>query len=96
MSDPIPFYWQQIDERLASLMLSKVSEEIRQLSHEDEQHIRFQNMGNGNSMAVPSERLKMHLLRSKWPIKKMRCSEAFNSARRVLLMNWYFHRKPER
>jgi len=71
MSDPLPFYWQQIDERLASLMMSKVSEEIRELSHQDEQHIRFQNMGNGNSMAVPSERLKMHLLRSnEWAARK--------------------------
>jgi hypothetical protein len=52
-------------------MLSKVSEEIRELSHQDEQHIRFQNMGNGNSMAVPSERLKMHLLRSnEWAARK--------------------------
>jgi hypothetical protein len=63
-SQPVPFDWQQFDERLASLMLSKVSDQIRALTHEDEGHVRFQNMGNANSMTVPSDRLKMHLLRS--------------------------------
>jgi hypothetical protein len=63
-SQPVTFYWQQIDHVMANLELGKLSQEIRLLTVDDEQRIRFQNIGNGNDMAVPSERLHMHLLRS--------------------------------
>jgi hypothetical protein len=63
-SQPVPFNWKQVDERLSSIMLGKVSAEIRELITDDVGHIRFQNTHNGNSMAVPSERLQMHRLRT--------------------------------
>jgi hypothetical protein len=63
-SQPVPFNWKQVDERLSSIMQSKVSAEIRELITDDIGHIRFQNMHNGNSMTVPSQRLRMQLLRS--------------------------------
>jgi len=61
-SQPVPFNWQQVDERLSSILHSKVSEEIRKLINDDVGHIRFQNMHNGNSMTVPSARLQMYRL----------------------------------
>jgi hypothetical protein len=63
-TQPVPFDWQQVDQRLASLMLADVSEEFLILAREDLQHIHYQNIGNGNGMTVPSERLEMHRLRS--------------------------------
>jgi hypothetical protein len=45
-------------------MQSKVSAEIRELITDDIGHIRFQDIHNGNSMTVPSQRLRMQLLRS--------------------------------
>jgi cytochrome c5 len=45
-------------------MQSKVSAEIRELITDDIGHIRFQNMHNGNSMTVPSQRLQMYRLRT--------------------------------
>jgi hypothetical protein len=63
-SQPVPFHWQQVDQRLSSILQSKVSDEIRKLIDKDVGHIRFQNMRNANSMAVPSERLQMHRLRT--------------------------------
>jgi hypothetical protein len=63
-SQPVPFNWQQVDERLSSILQSKVSEEIRKLTDDDVRHIRFQNMHNGNDMTIPSERLQMHRLRT--------------------------------
>lgn len=41
-----------------------MSEEVRKLIDDDVGHIRFQNMHNGNSMAVPSSRLQMYRLRT--------------------------------
>jgi hypothetical protein len=58
------FNWQQVDERLSSIVQGKVSANIRELIHDDVGHIRFQNMTNQNSMTVPLERLRMQLLRS--------------------------------
>ncbi|HEX3093379.1 MAG TPA: hypothetical protein VHW72_12185, partial [Candidatus Angelobacter sp.] len=55
-AQPVPFHWQQVDQRLSSILQSKVSDEIRKLINDDVGHIRFQNMRNANSMAVPSER----------------------------------------
>jgi hypothetical protein len=63
-SQPVPFNWKQVDERLSSIMQSKVSAEIRELITDDIGHIRFQNMHNGNSMTVPSQRLQMYRLRT--------------------------------
>jgi hypothetical protein len=63
-SQPVPFDWQQVDQRLSSILQSKVSAEIRELITDDVGHIRFQNMQNGNSMTVPSQRLRMHRLRT--------------------------------
>jgi hypothetical protein len=63
-SQPVPFSWQQVDETLASLMLAELSGEFGELNREDEQQIRFQNIGNGNSVTAPSQRLEMQLLRS--------------------------------
>jgi hypothetical protein len=63
-SQPVPFSWKQVDERLSSIMQSKVSAEIRELITDDIGHIRFQNMHNGNSMTVPSQRLQMYPLRT--------------------------------
>src|SRR6185437_1888036 len=61
---PGPFTWQQADQTLASSMLSELSQEFGKLSQEDLQHIRYQNIGNGNAMTIPSQRLKMHHLRT--------------------------------
>jgi hypothetical protein len=63
-SQPAPFYWQQVDEQLSSIMQGKVSAEIRELITDDVGHIRFQNMHNSNSIAIPSARLQMHRLRT--------------------------------
>ena len=63
-SQPVPFHWQQVDQRLSGILQSKVSAEIRELITDDVGHIRFQNMHNGNSMTVPSQRLRMHRLRT--------------------------------
>lgn len=63
-SQPVPFNWQQVDERLSSIMQGKVSAEIRELITDDVGHIHFQNMHNSNSITVPSQRLRMQLLRS--------------------------------
>ena len=52
---------------MANMMLSQVSQEVRVLIHEDEQLIYFQNIGNGNSLAAPSQKLKMQLL----PLRRM-------------------------
>ncbi len=41
-----------------------MSEEIQELITDDVGHIRFQNMHNGNSMTVPSQRLQMQKLRA--------------------------------
>jgi hypothetical protein len=63
-SQPVPFNWQQIDQRLSSILQSKVSGEIRELTTDDVGHIRFQNMHNENSMTIPSQRLRMQRLRT--------------------------------
>lgn len=49
---------------MANMMLAQVSQEIRALIHEDEQQIYFQNIGNGNSVTAPLQRLEMQRLRS--------------------------------
>jgi hypothetical protein len=56
--------WQQVDQKLVSLMLAEVSEEFLQLADEDLRQIRYQNIGNGNGLTVPSQRLEMHRLRT--------------------------------
>src|SRR5438270_3176214 len=63
-SQPVPFHWQQVDQRLSSILQSKVSTEIRELITDDTGQIHFQNMHNGNSMTVPSQRLRMQRLRT--------------------------------
>ena len=63
-SPPVFFAWQQVDETMANLMLAQVSQEIRMLIREDERQIDFQNIGNGNNLAAPSQKLAMQLLRS--------------------------------
>ena len=63
-SPHVLFSWHQVDETMANLMLAQVSQEIRVLISEDEQQIYFQNIGNGNSMTIPSQRLEMQRLRS--------------------------------
>ncbi|HEY2171706.1 MAG TPA: hypothetical protein VGJ30_18930 [Candidatus Angelobacter sp.] len=45
-------------------MLSELALEFGKLNHDDFQQIHYQNMGNGNAVTVPSERLRMQLLRS--------------------------------
>jgi hypothetical protein len=60
----VPFHWQQVDQQLSGILQSKVSAEIRELVTDDVGHIRFQNMHDGNSMTVPSQRLKMQRLRT--------------------------------
>lgn len=70
-SENLPFDWQQVDQQLASLMLGKLSEEIWLLSDQDDRNIHFQNMGNGNSVTVPSQRLQMYGLRTnEWAARK--------------------------
>jgi hypothetical protein len=64
MSSPHVFFWHQVDETMANMMLAQASQEIRVLIHEDEQQIYFQNIGNGNSVTIPSQRLEMQRLRS--------------------------------
>jgi hypothetical protein len=63
-TQPVPFDWQQIDQTLANLMLGRFSQDIRKIILDDEQHIYYHNIGNGNSVAPPSQRLEMQLLRS--------------------------------
>jgi hypothetical protein len=63
-SQPVPFDWQQIDESLVNLMMAEMTAEFFELSREDLQHIRYQNVGNGNGLTEPSQRLEMHLLRT--------------------------------
>lgn len=63
-SQPVPFSWQQVDQTLANLMLADVSTEFGILLREDTQHIHYQNIGNGNGLTVPSQRLEMHRLRT--------------------------------
>jgi predicted DNA-binding protein (UPF0251 family) len=63
-SQLVPFSWQQVDETLATLMLAEVSTEFGNLLREDTQHIRYQNIGNGNGLTVPLQRLEMHRLRT--------------------------------
>lgn len=63
-SQPGPFTWQQVDQSLASSMLSELAQEFGKLSREDLQQIRYQNIGNGNAMTIPSERFQMHRLRT--------------------------------
>ena len=63
-SHPGPFTWQQVDQTLASSMLSELSQEFGKLSQQDVQDIRYQNIGNGNAMTIPSQRLEMHHLRT--------------------------------
>jgi hypothetical protein len=63
-SPHVLFSWHQVDETLANMMLAQVSQEIRVLIHEDEQQIHFQNIGNGNSVTAPSQRLETQRLRS--------------------------------
>jgi hypothetical protein len=63
-TQPVRFHWQQVDQRLSGILQSKVSAEIRELITDDVGHIRFQNMHNGNSMTVPSQRLRMQNLRT--------------------------------
>jgi hypothetical protein len=58
------FSWQQIDQKLASLMIAEVSEEFLQIAHDDVSHIRYQNIGNENSMTVPAQRFETHRLRA--------------------------------
>jgi hypothetical protein len=57
-SPHVVFSWHQVDETMANLMLAQVSQEIRLLISEDEQQIYFQNIGNGNSVTAPSQRLR--------------------------------------
>jgi hypothetical protein len=63
-SQSFPFTWQQVDQALASLMLNEVSQEFLELARDDLQHIHYQNIGNGNGITVPSQRLEMHRLRA--------------------------------
>jgi hypothetical protein len=63
-SQPVPFSWQQVDQTLASPMLSELAQEFGELNREDLQQIHYQNIGNGNGMTIPSERFEMHRLRT--------------------------------
>jgi hypothetical protein len=54
-SPHVLFAWREIDETMANLMLAQASQEVRVLIHEDEQLIYFQNIGNGNGLAAPSQ-----------------------------------------
>jgi hypothetical protein len=64
-TQPVPFHWQQVDQRLSGILQSKVSAELGHLMTDDVGHIRFQNMHNVNSMTIPSQRLLMQRLRTK-------------------------------
>jgi hypothetical protein len=61
---PEPYSWQQFDQTLANTMLLDLALEFHRLAQEDLQQIRYQNIGNENSISVPSQRLEMQLLRS--------------------------------
>jgi len=62
-SQSVPFDWKQVDEKLVSLMMSKLAEEFGKLNQEDFHQIHYLNMGNQNAMTVPSQRFEMQLLR---------------------------------
>jgi hypothetical protein len=85
-SNPVPFQWQEVDSTLANPMLLDLSLEIRELIQQDEQQIRFLNIGNENSATEPSQRLHMQLLRSdEWAARTydLYC-EVWRRQRRVL------------
>jgi hypothetical protein len=60
----VPFTWHQVDQGLAGFMLSDLAKEFGELARDDLQQIHYQNIGNGNGMTIPSERLEMHRLRT--------------------------------
>src|SRR5438067_13316009 len=68
-NDPA-FDWLQIDHTLANLMLTEVAEEIGRHIEEDERSIRFRNRGNHNVLAIPTQRLRMSLLRADEWVKR--------------------------
>ncbi|HYM76977.1 MAG TPA: hypothetical protein VE377_13445 [Candidatus Dormibacteraeota bacterium] len=54
-----PFRWEDIDHSLVSLRLTNLAEEMHSQIEADERHIQFENRGNLNGNAVPSQVLKM-------------------------------------
>jgi hypothetical protein len=54
-----PFKWEDIDHSLVGLELTNLAEEMRRQIEADERRIRFENLRNLNSLAVPALVLKM-------------------------------------
>lgn len=52
--------WGEIDHRLASLKTSEIALEMWDITKKEKERIRFENLGNQNSLAVPSLFLQMH------------------------------------
>jgi hypothetical protein len=54
-----PFKWEDVDHSLVGLKLTNLAEEMHRLTAAEESRIRFENLRNLNSFAVPSRLLEM-------------------------------------
>jgi|GEM_PF-2788505 len=66
-----PFKWEDIDHGLVGLKLTNLSEQMHQQVEADERRIQFENLGNLNSLAVPSLILEMKERRSEEFVQKV-------------------------
>jgi hypothetical protein len=66
-----PFKWDDIDHGLVGLKLTNLSEQMHQQIEADERRIQFENLGNLNSLAVPSLVLEMKERRSEEFVQKV-------------------------
>jgi len=66
-----PFKWEDIDHGLVGLKLTNLSEQMHQQIEADERRIQFENLGNLNSLAVPSLILEMKERRAEEFVQKV-------------------------
>lgn len=64
------FHWELIDHRLVGLKLVNLAEEESESIRAEIGQIQFDNIGNSNSQAVPSQIIAMHLRRTEESIEK--------------------------
>jgi helix-turn-helix protein len=66
-----PFKWEDIDHGLVGLKFTNLSEQMHQQIEADERRIQFENLGNLNSLAVPSLILEMKERRTEEFVQKV-------------------------
>src|SRR5260370_32950940 len=66
-----PFKWENIDHGLVGLKFTNLSEQMHQQIEADERRIQFENLGNLNSLAVPSLILEMKERRTEEFVQKV-------------------------